>query len=403
MIIIINFMGIISLIMYILCLFIKPKYSIFLSVGMLICEFGLDKYTNFLFINKFLILFSILICIFKYGMKRTTKIPLGLLGILFCINLIVVFSSETTAYSFIDFITAFSTLSIGVLMFYIKWNENDVIKGLKVLSYLAIINVAIGILMKGFFLSSDLRIVSAGMTSHLVFYSSIGMYAAAVLVERFGKKKYGKFIIINLIITFLSQMRGGTIFSLILFIPIIIPHIKKLKKKTLVYSVLFSPIIIFIGYLMFGRMISRTLNIGADYGVGFLNTSSRFYVWQETLKLSQGNRSMGLGIGYIKTLDEFFTRLGFLSPHNEYIKFFVEGGYIGLGILLICFIIIFSIVYKNNCFGKSRKGMVRAVIIGFMFYSFTDNTISAIEFWAPFSLCLSLLYENTNITIESRV
>ena len=401
MIIIINFLGIISLVMYIVYLLNKPKYSIFLSVGMLICEFGLDKYTNFLFINKFLILFSILICICKYGMKKATKIPFFLLGILFCINLTVVFSGETTTYSFSDFITAFSTLSIGFLMFYIKWNENDVIKGLKVLSYLAIINVAIGILMEGFFLSSDLRIVSSGIISHLVFYSSIGMYAAAVLVERFGKKKYGKIIIINLIITFLSQMRGGTIFALILFIPIIIPYIKKLKKRTVVYAVLFSPIIIFISYLMFGRMISRTLNIGADYGVGFLNTSSRFYVWKETLKLSQGNRSMGLGIGYIKTLDEFFTKLGFISPHNEYIKFFVESGYLGLVILIICFIIIFFVVYKNNCFGKARKGMIISLIIGFMFYSFTDNTISAVEFWAPFSLCLSLLYEKANASIRS--
>ncbi|MDU5111649.1 MAG: O-antigen ligase family protein [Clostridium sp.] len=321
-----------------------------------------------------------------------------MLGILFCTNLIVMFSRETNTYSFTDFITAFSTLSIGFLIFYIKWNENDVIKGLKVLSYLSVINVAIGILMKGYLLSSDLRIVSGGILPHLVFYSSIGMYASAVLFEKFGKKKYRKLIIINLIITFLSQMRGGTIFALILFIQIIIPYIKKLKKKTVVYAVVLSPIVIFISYLMFGKMISRTLNIGADYGVGFLNTSSRFYVWGEMLKLSRGNRIFGLGIGYIKTLDEFFTDLGFISPHNEYIKFFVESGFIGLGVLLICFTIIFFIVYKNNCFVKSRKGMIRALIIGFVFFSFTDNTISAIEFWAPFTLCLSFLYEKTNIT-----
>lgn len=398
MIIIINFLGIIGLIVYMIYLFTKPKYSIFLSVGMLICEFGLDKYINFSFINKFMILFAIIICILKYGMKKITKIPLVFLGILFSINLVVMFSKETSSYSLIDFITAFSTLSIGFLMFYIKWNKNDVIKGLKVLSYLAIINVAIGILMKGYFLSSDLRIVSGGILPHLVFFSSIGMYAAAVLVEKFGQKKYKKFIIINLIITFLSQMRGGTIFALILFIYIIIPYIKKLKKKTVVYGVVFSPVIIFISYLMFRKMILRTLNIGADYGVGLLNTSSRFYVWGEMLKLSKGNRSFGLGIGYIKTLDEFFTQLGFISPHNEYIRFLVESGFIGLGILIVCFTIIFSIVYKNNCFIESRKGMIRALIIGFIFFSFTDNTISAIEFWVTFNLCLSLLYEKTNIS-----
>lgn len=398
MIIIINFLGIIGLIVYMIYLFTKPKYSIFLSVGMLICEFGLDKYINFSFINKFMILFAIIICILKYGMKKVSKIPLVFLGILFSINLIVMFSKETSSYSFIDFITAFSTLSIGFLMFYIKWNKNDVIKGLKVLSYLAIINVAIGILMKGYFLSSDLRIVSGGILPHLVFFSSIGMYSAAVLVEKFGQKKYKKLIIINLIITFLSQMRGGTIFALILFIYIIIPYIKKMNKKTVVYTVVFSPVIIFISYLMFRKMILRTLNIGADYGVGLLNTSSRFYVWGEMLKLSKGNRSFGLGIGYIKTLDEFFTQLGFISPHNEYIRFLVESGFIGLGILIVCFTIIFSIVYKNNCFIESRKGMVRALIIGFIFFSITDNTISAIEFWVTFNLCLSLLYEKTNIS-----
>ena len=79
--IIINFLGIIGLIVYMIYLFTKPKYSIFLSVGMLICEFGLDKYINFSFINKFMILFAIIICILKYGMKKVSKIPLVFLGI----------------------------------------------------------------------------------------------------------------------------------------------------------------------------------------------------------------------------------------------------------------------------------------------------------------------------------
>ncbi|MGM3026349.1 O-antigen ligase family protein, partial [Bacillus cereus group sp. BC309] len=82
----------------------------------------------------------------------------------------------------------------------------------------------------------------------------------------------------------------------------------------------------------------------------------------------------GKGIGSILLANDGSIFGGFVVPHNEYIRFYYETGYVGSILLLGTFIFTFWLIYRE--LDKKIRLYYISFVIGTLIYSFSDNTFS---------------------------
>lgn len=87
---------------------------------------------------------------------------------------------------------------------------------------------------------------------------------------------------------------------------------------------------------------------------------------------------------------------GFVVPHNEYIRFYFDGGYIGAILLMFSLLAVFILVYR--ALASPIKPYYLLFIAAFLIYSFSDNTLSTVQFIIPFCWYLNCLYRSSQPT-----
>jgi O-antigen ligase len=141
-------------------------------------------------------------------------------------------------------------------------------------------------------------------------------------------------------------------------------------------------------------LIRRT--IGSSYEATF-NTSGRKNVWEFFQGFVAENPLTGKGLGFSSIavkrylsdyVSESFAQT-FRAPHNEYLRFSVEGGiFFALAIVLV-------IVSAFVIAARAQSGAVRVLVavfaLGTMALSFVDNTFETVQFSVPVVVLLSLL------------
>jgi O-antigen ligase len=115
-------------------------------------------------------------------------------------------------------------------------------------------------------------------------------------------------------------------------------------------------------------------------------TSGRAKAWSEFYAIAQQSPLFGhgLGSGPITKIQE----KGFLAQHNEYLRLFLEGGYIGGGLVLLAIVIVIV-----SCITRAppavRPDLV-GMIAGWAFLSYTDNTLTSVNLTVPIFLLLGI-------------
>jgi len=130
----------------------------------------------------------------------------------------------------------------------------------------------------------------------------------------------------------------------------------KILTLLFVGTIIFSLFTIFINNSFYIRMFE---NPSEDYSSGRLNS---IYLWLEEME----QNGSPLGFGYIHT--HTIPEIELLWPHNEFARFYFEGGVIGVGILLLLFVytfVVLRIVLHNQLPQAVR--LVVTVIVSVMF------------------------------------
>jgi teichuronic acid biosynthesis protein TuaE len=122
-------------------------------------------------------------------------------------------------------------------------------------------------------------------------------------------------------------------------------------------------------------------------GVVYDSTSGRAAAWHEFYAISKQSPLFGhgLGSGPITKIPE----KGFLAQHNEYLRLFLEGGYIGGGLVLVAIIFVIG-----ACIRRAPPWIrldLLALAIGFGVLSYTDNTLTSCNLQVPFCLVFGIL------------
>lgn len=377
-----NIIGILLLLFVAIMMLVNPLYGTVLATLMLMGDFEITVF-DYDFIAKLFVLLCAVLSIMKRGIyKRAEWRPLILLMVLFAISLYTLLCGNNSSYSFTDFITSFSNILVGVLAFSINWDEYERQRAFRLMAWAPIVLIILGVIRYQT-LFYDGRIVTVGLFSQVPFWCGMGYMAAITLSKVYGEDKYTTLALADLAIILFTDSRGGAIFAAILVVPYATDIARNMTRRVFARLTLLIPIALYFISEAIGNLLERT------FSGGMLNTTNRLEAWNTLLELSEEHRIIGMGIGSLKTITgNYIIEQGFTAAHNEYVRFIYETGVIGLFIFVWIMAIVFKTYYRNNIF--TNKKYIIAPIIGFIVYSFTDNTVSAAQFWMPFMLVASL-------------
>lgn len=384
----IHILGFIVMGLVIILMFFRPKVAILCSSLLVASEFGLIAIINYNTISKMIVLLTILYVLFKYTQwERIDQRPIILLVVLLILNICLLSINTLSGYSFKDFITSFATISMGVLVYYVNWTEKQRLIGFKILAWLSVFCVLIGTIEKGRLFDEAGRFSSATSLWHTpAMVGTAALISSLILNKKYKISKYKYMIMINFVIIAMAQVRGALIFAVIILIPFIFDYLKNLKKKQIIFLIISIPILIYFLNIALQPIIERSFSSSN----GELNTSGRLEAWKYWWEKSSKYRALGMGIGSMKTSTDEAIVDNFTAAHNEYLRFIVESGIIGLIIMTTIIYLLWKHVLKYNILNKNNK-YILFYMLGFMCLAFTDNVISSYRIWFIFSLCLSLM------------
>lgn len=224
------------------------------------------------------------------------------------------------------------------------------------------------------------------MATNLSFFCVVAIIASLAVFKIKSDIKFRFLAYLNFFILLLTLTRGGILAGFLLLLPDIISWFKEIAKS--LNKFIITILIIIITIVPVGNIAELILD--RSFSDGQFNSSGRFEAWSYMISIVN-NKWIGNGLGYLKTAKDDALSRGFNAAHNEYIRIYLETGYIGIILHIILFYISFKTIVKGQKIFD--KKVIIFLILVFLVYSFSDNTITNYRFWIPYLFTLSLLRE----------
>ncbi|MFB5674302.1 O-antigen ligase family protein [Paenibacillus terreus] len=341
-------------------------------------------------------------CMLVYGIRLKFSYPIfaliAMLGITFTVSVWLPTLTASIA------IKAFIGLSLPFCFLLIKWKKEVAQKHMTMISLLPIISVGIGLLLSvaGLHSFTDVeftgavRVQGANIPPHLAMLAFLGI--AVALIELKRRPRQTVFFYAVLALNFLILIATGTrgpILALILMLLVYLFDISRqyLKGKINYLIPLAGSFVLVLGALalQWDNLQKRSFERQTSEGI---DLSGRTEAWEYFLNRVQDYPWSGRGLGAVTVANDGTLFRGFVVPHNEYIRFYFDTGYIGCGLLMLSLLIVFVLIYRS--LPKLIKPYYAGLIAGFLIYSFSDNTLSTVQMIIPFCWYLNCLYQTSN-------
>lgn len=359
------------------------RFLMFLSV---IDMINVDPSGQLDLMLKALFLGTVIVFSIKDGIKKSALA-------LFFIALIIYFESLihaewTSQYNLSDSLTAFATFMTGLGIFSIYLTADERASIAKTLVLMPLFSVLIGIPLSilgvvDFLGRSGTALAGSSLDTNLAFFSSIAVMVCVTYFE--NNPRYHILAIINFLVACLTLTRMAILVSALVLLPEIFSFLKWILRdgrRTLL--LLFASLLsVWPIQLVVTKLAERS------FVNGELNTSGRSDAWSYILELT-GSKWTGNGYGKLKTLTDNVNLRAFTAAHNEYIRAYFETGWIGLILLVLILVFVLHDLMKYR--GSLKRISVLAIFIGFLLYSYTDNTIVNFRYWFmimfAFNVCM---------------
>lgn len=301
-------------------------------------------------------------------------------------------------------LSSFVTLTIGWTALAIAWDLRTDARYLRVLSCLPVVCVILGVLLQVTGLHqlfqegagyATKRLQGASGPAQLALTCFIGCVTASICYRVTRWKFAPVLVFANAVILGLTVSRGAAIATgLALAVPALrfvfsgsegkrwVPQ--RWMRATIVFGALAIVLTALVPALL-ARDSTGTYVQGE--GVVYDTTSGREAAWHEFYAIAQQSPWFGHGLGAGPTVK--IAERGFLAQHNEYLRLFLEGGYIGGGIVLAAIIFVIG-----ACIQRAPPWIrldLLALAIGFGVLSYTDNTLTSCNLQVPFCLVFGIL------------
>ncbi|OBZ63921.1 hypothetical protein ABH62_05660 [Bacillus cereus] len=345
-------------------------------------------------IYKLLLLLMIVMAIFRLGYN----ISFVYLPIIFFIILLnsIIFSKLPINLSYIDIMKAFIGLVTPWGLLLIRWPRYTWKTIINLICLLPIISASVGgvLTLLGVYqfysyeYTGVMRFQGSNIPAHLAMLAYIAFVVALIEGKR-SHKRYYILALTNFLILLLTGTRGPLIATILPISVYFLDNIKAFlsgKIKYLMSLMIFLGVLITMFILEKDKLLARSKSDGGTV----LNLSGRDEAWQFFLDKAHDSSLFGKGIGSILLANDGSIFGGFVVPHNEYIRFYYETGYVGSILLLGTFIFTFWLIYRE--LDKKIRLYYISFVIGTLIYSFSDNTFSTVQYTVPFCWYLSVMY-----------
>lgn len=347
---------------------------------------------------KLAILALLVPCILVYGISLKFVYPV----LAMCALLIITFffSDWLPTLTASVAVKSFIGLSLPFFFLLINWSRETAEKQMRIICLLPAVSVLAGLILQLLHVHSLLdieftgaiRLQGANIPPHLAMLAFLGTAIPFVELKRSGAKP--KFLYSVLVVNFGILIATGTrgpilalIFIALLYFGDMLREYMKGKAKLIIPIGLSVLVIVCAALLQWNNLKKRSFERSTDTGI---DLSGRGEAWTYFLGKVEGHDLAGRGLGAVTVANDGSLFAGFVVPHNEYIRFYVDTGLIGCGLLFLSLFVVFRKIYK--VLPKAVKPYYLGLLLAFLIYSFSDNTLSTVQFVIPFCWYLNCLY-----------
>ncbi|MFC6653173.1 O-antigen ligase family protein [Paenibacillus rhizoplanae] len=352
---------------------------------------------------KLVILMLLVPCILVNGLKFKLSPPLW--AMLALILLTFSFSIWLPEMSTSIAVKAFIGLSLPFVLLLINWKKEVAEKQIRIITLLPLVSMLLGVVLQAANIHSlvaveftgAVRVQGANIPPHLAMLAFMGVAIAFIEIKR--SPLYTRFNYIMLGLNFFILVITGTrgpILALVLMVLYYFYDISRAflkgKKKFLIPLLCSLLVITSAVYMQLDNIKKRSFERTTETGI---DLSGRAEAWEYFLNKAADSPYAGRGLGAVTVANDGTLYGGFVVPHNEYIRFYYDGGYIGAILLLLSLLAVFILVYRVLL--PAVKPYYLLFIAAFLIYSFTDNTLSTVQFIIPFCWYLNCLYRSSQL------
>lgn len=289
-------------------------------------------------------------------------------------------------------------LASPLLLLPVRWPERQARQLLGLLLFMPLISLAAGAFLQAagaypaymMEFTGAFRLQGASIPAHLAFLAFTAFAAAVMLWQRQPNRHL--FLYAMMGVNFLILLLTGTRGPLLAAVPLVLVFLGDLVRQLARgRSGLIVPLVAIVGLFAAAcawqldnlrrRSFTRTGESGIDL-------SGREEAWRFFLDKAAESPWLGRGFGAVLEANDGTLYHGFAVPHNEYIRFFYDAGLIGATLLFVALLAVL-LHWARQLKGGLPYGI--AFACGFLLYSFTDNTLSTLQFTAPFCLIIAAL------------
>lgn len=348
-------------------------------------------------IRKAVLILCFAPAVVRYRFDPRLLLPLAAYAALGALGL--VFSDRPMGLTGAQMVESLITLTLGWSILAIRWPRASAPSMMHALALLPLASVLVGgvLAVVGIGLVYDVgfggvpRLGGATIPPQLAFLAVVGI-SAAILSARMFKSRAGTALaVLNGLILALTVSRGSMAAGLIVAIPSALRFVRSARPGTGIRKELRAIMLALMVVVAAAAIAPAVLARSSSYTeAGQLNTSGRSNAWEYFWDQAQQSPvwGRGLGSGPVIEVPEYIERGDFTAQHNEYLRMFLEGGYVGFALVL--FALAFTLREVSRRFPSRVSADLWALVIAFALLSFVDNTLSAPEFAVSFLLLLGL-------------
>lgn len=223
------------------------------------------------------------------------------------------------------------------------------------------------------------RLAATGHPAFLAGFALTAVYACLVELFRHGRSRHLFLLVVNFVVLVLTGARAplaaalGVSGTAFLFLPSSAFGFRR-RLPLLLVTACCLPVLVVLADMLTGIRIFSLMS-GEAAGL-----SGREVIWPLFEQSWAESPWVGWGVGSAKTVMPEDSPMAHLvkttAAHNEYLRIGVEGGYFGLG-LLVLLLALWAWQGSRRLLLPSDRAILRLVFIAFAIHSITDNTLIA--------------------------
>lgn len=355
-------------------------------------------------LQKGFILFALLALAAVRGVRWSFLLPVGAYALLAL--LAIVNGQLNPQLTSTQMLSSFVTLTLAWIALSIRWEWSRDVKFLKVLAWVPVVSVALGVVLQALGIHDLWKEAQAGESigrlRGALIPAQLGMCAlmgcvTAYICFRETKWQFGRVLVAaNAGILALTVTRGA---ALALIIACVWPAIRygfgaleaplRVVYARVVVLVALGAIVAIALLPVFEARNSGGLYTAQDAPAD--STSGRKEAWRETYAIAEQSPLFGHGLGAGPVTH--IQQEGFLAQHNEYLRLFLEGGYLGGGLVLASILLAIALAIRRA--PRHLRLDLTGVALGYAVLSYTDNTLNAPSMAVAFAVLLGICASQT--------